>query len=456
MTTALAEVEQRPTLLYFFEEYCDSCHPEIDFSETFHTLTGRHVSEYAYSYYNVRFADNRLLFEKTADEYGIAQEDRLLPMAIVNGKVYPGDSKITLAMPLDFIENTSTDSLIYYLYSPACESCADAEKFLDALSGSIEVTRGEARFDSSIVVNRINIYDDPSTAAALFQRYQVPDDKQTTPIVFLRERYLNGAERIERYLEFYLKTGEAVGTTILTEKANDLSAFTVAGTALAGFVAGFNPCALSMLLLFVSLLLSAGRRIALYAGIYLGAKFVVYLVIGFLLLSLFSTWAPKWLPLAAKLLMTAASAALIVLNIMDARNAYFQKYGKIKNQLPKGLRRFLNDHIRVAAGSHSKTLPVIAGLLGILVAAGEFLCSGQLYLATLIGSISARIDVTYHAFLLVVFCTAFVLPSAGITFAVTRTHDMFSTSNALRQHMPLIKLATAAAMLFITLAAWLI
>ena len=104
-----------PPLMYFFENYCDACHPETEFIENFHSLTGRHLSEYSYSYYNVRYADNRALFDAVAEEYGIAPENRFLPMVVVNGTVYAGNSRVEAALPMDFLENESTDSVIYYL-----------------------------------------------------------------------------------------------------------------------------------------------------------------------------------------------------------------------------------------------------------------------------------------------------------------------------------------------------
>ena len=177
----------RQELLYFFENYCDACHPEVEFIDEFYRLTGRHVDEYAYSWYNVRYSDNRRLFDETAEAYGIAQSARFLPMVVVGGKVYVGNSRLESALPMDFLENETTDSIVYYLYSPACASCAEAEKIIDALPETVTAQRGRLEIDSKVVVNRINLYDDPSTAQALFERYRVPEDARTTPIVFLRE-----------------------------------------------------------------------------------------------------------------------------------------------------------------------------------------------------------------------------------------------------------------------------
>ena len=446
---------ERPKLIYFFENYCDACHPEVDFIDTFYALTGRHVDEYAYYYYNVRSEKNRELFNQTAEAYGIAQADRFLPMAVVDGKVYSGNSKLQTALPMDFLENATTDSLVYYLYSPACESCAAAEAHLDALPGTVSVKRGQVEFESAVVIQRVNIYGDPSTAQALFERYRVPEEKRTTPIVFLREDYIGGEEAIGRQLLFKLNAGLAVGTPLIAPAdGKDASALTAAGTALAGLVAGFNPCALSMLLLFLSILLSGGRRVALYAALYLAAKLAAYVVIGTVFLSVLSAWNPTWLPLAAKLLLSVVGGALIVLNLLDAREAWRERYGKIKNQLPRGLRRFLNGRIRAALQGHGAALALSVALLGIVVAASEFLCSGQIYLATLTAGLSGGAGYARQFMLLVLFCLAFLLPSVIVTVVVVRSRSMFATSDALLRHMPLIKLATAAAMLLIILAAW--
>lgn len=449
-----AAESSRPTLIYFFENYCDACHPEVDFIEQFHALTGQRVEQYAYSYHNVRFAQGRALFDATAEEYGLGPDERFLPMVVVNGTVYSGNSKLETALPMDFLENESTDSLVYYLYSPACESCARAERTVDALPESVRVRRGGVEFDSAVAVRRINIYEDPSTAQALFRQYRVPESRQITPIAFLGEDYVDGAELIESRLPYMLNAGLGIGTPLIAAAGGELPAFTVPGTALAGLVAGFNPCALSMLLLFLSLLLNFGERAARRAAVYLAAKLVTYVAIGTAFLSLLSAWNPTWLPRAAKLLLTVVGGVLIVLNLCDAWSAWREKYGEIKNQLPRGLRGFLDRRIRSAMKGGGAPLTLSIAALGVVVASGEFLCSGQLYLANLTAALSAGAAYGRQLALLLLFCLAFLLPSVVITVIVVRSKSMFSTANAILRGMPLIKLASAAAMLVIILAAW--
>ena len=194
--------DEKPLLLYFFENYCDSCKPEQEFADSFNGLTGKNMSDYRYRYYNVKLAADREAYEQAIKDYNIPADEQYLPMAIVDGVVYAGNSKIESAMPAAFTANESTDSVMYYLYSPSCESCAEAKATLDGLPETITVHRGSYEFESKINLIRIDIYDQPGVAKALFDKYNVPEDKQVTPILFLRDMYLNGAERINRMLDY--------------------------------------------------------------------------------------------------------------------------------------------------------------------------------------------------------------------------------------------------------------
>ena len=181
-----------------------------------------------------------------------------------------------------------------------------------------------------------------------------------------------------------------------------------------------------------------------------------YVAIGTAFLSLLSAWNPTWLPMAARILLTAIGGGLIALNIMDAWAAHHEKYGQIKNQLPARLRGFLTRRIRGGLHGSGAILFLSVALLGVIVAASEFLCSGQLYLANMIAGFSAGETYARQIALLLLFCAAFLLPSAVIAVIAMRQRNTFSISNTILRHMTLIKLATAAAMLIVIVAAWII
>ena len=260
-------------------------------------------------------------------------------------------------------------------------------------------------------------------------------------------------------LYYMLENAQAVGTPLIETgdaPAADVSGLTWAGTFTAGLVAGFNPCALSMLLFFLTLLLPLKKNTGLYASIYLASKFAMYLLIGTVLLTAFSAWNPTWLPLAAKLLLTVIGAVLVVMNLMDAWSAHREKYGQIKNQLPRGIRHFLHERIKRALEHPGRALVPSIILLGLIVASSEFLCSGQLYLATLTAGLELGIEYLRQFMLLVVFCLAFLLPSVALTVLVIKGRDMFGLSDAMLRRMPVIKLATAIVMAAIIVIAWVL
>jgi hypothetical protein len=348
-----------------------------------------------------------------------------------------------------------TRSLIYYLFLPACNSCANAHTVIDQLNDSVMVTRNGESFESVLTVKAIDMSKEPRLAELLFERYQVPQDKQYAPIVFLGDEYMAGDEAIKADLSNDIAQGMALGTPVILQDAGkaDRSALTLAGTIGAGLVGGLNPCALSMLLMLLMVLANMGRRAGIYAAAFLGAKFATYLLLGTVLLGAFQLWNPTWLPVAIKWLLTGLGGAVIALNLWDCHAAKQERYGSIRNQLPGKWRKFLHDKIQALADA--KHLLPVSIMLGVLVAAGEFLCAGQLYLATLLSGLQSGADTVSMIPMLILYCLCFLMPSILLVTAVVRGKAAFSLLEIIRAKMPLIKLLSAAVMLLILVFIWL-
>lgn len=451
-----AAADERPAIEYYYENYCDSCQPEKEFMEQFPLLTGRQMADYRFEGFNVAREPGRRLFAEACDRLGVPEAERLVPFVVVDGVYYAGATKIRSAMPADFTgQADDLTSRVHYLYVTACESCARAKAALDALPDSVQVTRGAYEFASPVEVIAIDIGSDLGTAQALFDRFNVPDNKRTAPIVFLRDSYLSGADAIERGLLLRLQRGEAVGAAGAVSRQADLSALSWAGTLAAGLIGGLNPCALSMLLFFVTVLVSSGRGVVRYAVLYLISKLAVYLLIGLAFYSLFTALDLAWLPLLLKLLLTAVCAVLIVLNVSDALAARRPAGGTIRNQLPRGARRFLHQRIQSMLSRGGWQLHVSVVLLGALVASVEFLCSGQVYLATLLTAIDQGVRPAAMGMMLVLYCLAFLLPSALLTALAARGTTVNALSRLLADRMPLVKWATAMLFAAVMLVMWL-
>lgn len=203
-------------VIYFYENYCESCTPEEDFAENFQMLTGVSIETCDFSAYNVARSSGREALNAAKSRYGI--EQILLPIAIIDGTVYAGSQALNETLPeVSLTWAETTDSVILYLYVPACESCARAASILEELPHSVIVKRGELEFESIVRIEKIDASTDPANADALFDAYGVPEEKRIAPCMFFSDRYLSGIESIERDLLTMVRIGRASGGLLQIE-----------------------------------------------------------------------------------------------------------------------------------------------------------------------------------------------------------------------------------------------
>ena len=446
----LAEDHPAHTVVYFYRSYCEACTPEDDFARQFESLTGVSLAACDFTGWNVTRAAGQAALEEALA--GLGLETASLPLAVVDGIPYQGAEQMNAALASTALSwHETLDSEILFLYTPACESCADAEAALAALPERVTLRRGDMTLESPVRVERVDISADPGFAQALFDAYEVPEAERVTPIAFFANRYLSGAAAITARLGQEVALGWASGGVPRPEVKSAASAGSLAQAIGAGLVAGLNTCALSMLLLFVSLVLESGRRAVGPVIGYLLAKLACYLLIGFALTGLFQRFDPHWLRPLARWLMTVLGAVLIALTLSDALHAARGDLGGVRNQLPGGMRGALRRIIRRLTGS--KALVPASAALGFIVAGGEFMCAGQLYLMQLMAA--ARYD-GGRALSLVAYCLAFVAPSAAVCAAGLAGGSHLRAASFFAEHMALIKLLTALTMLILIITAWII
>ena len=376
---------------------------------------------------------------------------------------------------------------IIYVYVTACGSCEEAQTALDDISTDIDI-------------EKINILDDIDQVNSLFDKYNVPEDDRIAPIVFSGDAYFAGAKEIQKNIGVIEENAMALAggedlpeNEDLTEEeissgteeilsgteeeitsaaegiqkddrnnesshesvtpSNKGDAVSLFSSFTIGAANGLNPCALSMLLLFLSVLLQAGTNTAGYAFLFLGIKFTVYLLIGTVFLQVFQRWTPTWLPLATKWILTIFGIAMFLLNLYDAVSVKKEEYGKVKDQLPKPVRKFLRQQISGVTGK--RFLGVSVSALAVIVALSEFMCSGQIYLATLLSSIETGMTLRNFGYLLV-YCFAFLLPSLIISILVVFGKSRTAISDWLLNRMFLIKVLNCMIFLALVIAAWMI
>jgi hypothetical protein len=450
MLVPLPSLAERETVQYFYNNACESCHPQEEFAEEFHRLTGEKLSDYEVSYYNVFQSAGLAAYEQAVRD--LNEDERKLPLLIMGDKLYSGDTAISLGLEERFgLVMPDNRSVIYFLTATACESCMAVRTLIESLPSVVPVWNKGELISSDVEVREISISAEPEKARSLFERYQVPDDKRYAPAVFMGETYYIGKEQVENEMLSALKAGAALGTPELETAAPDETSVTLLGAIAAGLAAGFNPCALSMLLLFLGMLLSLRKNPLLPGLLYLGVKFTVYLGIGLIFAQLWTRYAPSWFPLAVRIVMTVAGGILIVMNVLDAVNARAQQYGRIRNQLPSALRLRLRSFIQGFAGKGGLWIGAAAVVIGAVVAGGEFLCAGQMYIAVLIANTGSQGTMLQ----LTAYCLAFLAPGMILLLVVSLTRRTMASSDWILKRMPLIKIFSAVMMAAVILYTWI-
>lgn len=160
-----------------------------------------------------------------------------------------------------------------------------------------------------------------------------------------------------------------------------------------------NPCAIGVLILMVSVILSGKdsmRKLLLLGGLYIGAIFLTYLVAGLGLIYFLSN-----VPLfVAEYLALIVGTFVIAAGILEIKDFYW--YGKgFSLQIPPVFAAMIHKY------SQNVTVPGVI-LLGCFISAVELPCTGAPYLA-IITLLSLNFDI-YAFGLLVLYNFIFVLP----------------------------------------------
>lgn len=283
--------------------------------------------------------------------------------------------------------------------------------------------------------------------------YNVPRNINLVPILYAGDKYYAGVESIKDAIT----SGKV--QAIMNEKSllppvelvyadvtfNDVMVL-ISSTLLLGILDAFNPCALAMLLMFLSFLTDKKRsKTILYICVsYIFAVFVTYFMLGKFLSTVLKALVPYMKIFYAMIILLALFIAF--LNILDFISAKRKKYGEIKNQLPKRffvITKKIMGNFAEKIESGNPVVYILAFLIGVFVAIVEFPCSGQAFVAWT----AIVVDRTAHLFLfnvlLFVYVLFFVMPLIIISFIGLRAKNLNVISNFLRTHLDTIKLANA-------------
>ncbi len=352
-----------------------------------------------------------------------------------------------------------------YFYAPLCMDCQAVENsgVLDSLE------------DEGYTIMWVHVDESDMESVTMFTSFLTTygsDDDY--PIIFAGEDYYSGIDGI---IDAY-ENGEIQQST-QTDFPDIQEPLTLEGwqgfatVIVAGLLDGINPCAIGMLLMFVSMIgfLQSKRLMFIVSAAYISGVLLTYFSVGFGILqflgSAFMQSVLVDIGYILYIVFGVLATLLFMITFYDflvSRSAHFEK---VKNQLPSGVRKFnerfmrkLTDILKDETPSAKRKLYIflIPFIIGVVVGITEAACTGQIYFFVLVGlnTVNPTLGIVY----LIIFNLLFALPLFIIAFVAIRSKNVMAISNFVTDHLSLVKLLTALffaamAVFFFTYALWL-
>jgi cytochrome c biogenesis protein CcdA/glutaredoxin len=487
---------------FFYNNSCASCKEDEDIYQLFNRCFSSEEKaqmNYEILVYNVFQQSGKEVYEKYCQKDQIKSSESEFPVLVVNGKWIRGYEEIeqylnndfniekenlavqyeniqeqeekssseqeTLAEPntdisvVDQITRNSREKKITdddkYLLLFTTYSCEECEKVKEFLKG----------IDPTVIVEEFNIGAENAVEVlqTLYVYYQVEDKRQHVPTVFIGNQVFSGEEEIiSAFSREDIFTNATYGTLInsINQKTGidtipKISYFTLFGS---GLLAGFNPCGISMLLMLLSILLTAQSGVLRNGILYIIAKMITYFGIGigayFAASAVFSDELKSVTKLFT-IIVAGVVLILAVLNFVDFFNVKREKFGKIHLQLPVRLRTFNHHMIKKMGNVSEKFIPLLAFGLGVVISFGEFFCTGQIYMASILYMLRMHSEnIVQIISMFLVYVGAMSLPTIAVLIVIHITKTTNVVSEFMLHRMGLIKLFNA--ILFLTFFIYLV
>lgn len=353
---------------------------------------------------------------------------------------------LTSFVPQNQSVYASNSGHIIYFYESLCSGCQQ-------VSEARVVETLESR-GFMVEIMDVSLPENIKLMASYSDFYGVPQNKRSTPLMFAGGTYFNGPSDIISALEDGSLEAAALEPLLdVPEGYEALSGF--AGlwrVIVAGLLDSINPCAIAMLLMFISIVAKVKSPFLLIkiSLSYILGIFITYFLIGLALLEVMRTFASQ-ISRVHQILYIAFAILSLFLAIITFYDVYVSRrhdYGKVKNQLPKGIKTFnkrfmqkLTKNIHENAKSVQINAIIIPFIIGVVVAFTEAACTGQVYGLILL-SIRSTEPLSGILYLLV-FNLLFVTPLIIISIIAVKTRNTTSIALFVQERLYLIKWLTA-------------
>lgn len=305
---------------------------------------------------------------------------------------------------------------IDYFFEPGCRECRIvSDSILPALSNTFNGKYFLNYRDLGIMTNY----------AVLARCQETTGSIKNEPVYIAINEHLLFSGLVEIQSDFLPAVDKALHEHTVTQEKNDypidLSALikqrfqrlTLLGVLLAGLVDGINPCAISTLIFLVSVLVVAGFRNSQLVAVgtaYCLASFITYTAIGFGLFHCIHSL--EGLPFVRRGLELTMAGILIVLAYLSFRDAWKFRLSKDPNsitiKLPRRIKLIMNSMMRLF--STTRHALFTAFFIGVLVTLLETVCTGQVYVPTLVLIIKSGASPFLGLIYLLLYNLMFILP----------------------------------------------
>lgn len=481
--------DETVTIYFFHETICESCDPEESLLEILNSMDQSSFPPYSIKSYCIYSTEGRMMLESLLTSE-MNYSEMTWPAVLIGETWLVGNEQISTEIAGLLTHQTSmrvgtdenmeetmssetekesgqTDRSLpvfpkgsvnlLYFKTEACSGCEEAQTALDSLPSSITLDGKE--YPVHLTTLSIMEGNNANLLYSCYQEFQVDAEDQVVPILFVGDRYLSGAREIREYAAEYLAAGYGLGADYFSgaEKSAPFAEAADLGSILAaGLLNGLNPCMLSMTLFFLSLLLTLPAHTTRCAFGFLAGKFVSYFLLGLIIARAASGLLYAGISGIHRIMavfLLAFSIILAILNFVDFLQVRKGELGKIRLQLPAFLRRW-NHHLmsRFVSASAGRWIVPAVFLASVLISAGELMCSGQIYLASILSWLQEADTAGVPLSVFLLYVAALCVPSALLIVLCLRGKSLLQLSRASLKHMALIKFANVVLFLFM---AWL-
>jgi len=363
---------------------------------------------------------------------------------------------------------SSLPTLIVF-YSPGCHNCIHIKN---------EIMPGiESKFKDKITVvyRDIDDIENYKLMLSLEEKYHAKVNN-VSPIFFFEGRFLNGEGDVRNNLMSLLTTTPMAVTDIQKETLPKIdlvkrfSSFTPLALIAVGLIDGINPCAVTVIVFFMSFLSLQGyrkREIIVIGLIFIGSVYLTYVLIGLGIFQALYSLQGFWL--LTRIINITVGCISILFSIYALYDFIQYRRKKstddmllslpqsIKNQIHKVIGAQYRTHDRAKEPGFKKHLvglAVSALITGFLVSVLEAVCVAKIYLPTIIFVLKTTSFKLKALIYLLLYNLLFVLPLLvifGFALAGT-TSERFQ--KILKGHLGTIKILMG--IMFLALGIFLI